>query len=239
MQFWEHEALTRRSGESHAPRIPREGVAISSPLVVAAPWSHFTHPARYRNLVAAASSATHVANSPPGRPGSTEEAPHAPVKAASASSVLGHSHQAAAIGSTTKHRRWNATTSTAQMAIVEAAARKAGSLDKFRGPPALPLSPSFPPSPSPEVRKRSMWWRAQGEMKFNLGLSGLDQLKRSRFVLLVVSALGSGCGTKPKFMMDDCFGLAMKALDLGLGWSPDLVHVDERLHAHPSKRSKV
>ena len=76
-------------------------------------------------------------------------------------------------------------------------------------------------------------------MKINLGLSGLDQLKRSRFVLLEVSALGLSCGTKPKFMMDDCFGLAMKALDLGLGWSPDLVHVDERLHAHPSKRSKV
>ena len=36
MQFWEHEALSRRSGESHAPRVPREGVATDSPLVVAA-----------------------------------------------------------------------------------------------------------------------------------------------------------------------------------------------------------
>ena len=93
---------------------------------------------------------------PPGRPGLTEEAPHAPVKAAATGSVLGHRHQAAAAGSTPKHRCWNATTSAARMAMVEAAARKAGSLDRFRGPPALPLSPSLPPSSSPEVRKKSM-----------------------------------------------------------------------------------
>ena len=57
-------------------------------------------------------------------------------------------------------------------------------------------------------------------MKFNLGLSGLDQLKRSRFVLLVVSALGLSCCTKPKFMMDDCFGLAHESIRLGFGLEP-------------------
>ena len=65
MQFWEHEALLRRSGESHAPRILRDGVAINSSLIVAIPWSHSTQPARYRNSVAVALSTTHVANSPP------------------------------------------------------------------------------------------------------------------------------------------------------------------------------
>ena len=34
-------------------------------------------------------------------------------------------------------------------------------------------------------------------------------------------------------------GLPMKALDLGLGWSPGPVRVDERLHAHPSKNPKL
>ena len=72
-------------------------------------------------------------------------------------------------------------------------------------------------------------------MKINLGLSGLDQLKRSRFVLLVVSALGLSCGTRPKFMMDDCFGLAHESIRLGLGLE---LRVDERLYANPSKNPK-
>ena len=73
-------------------------------------------------------------------------------------------------------------------------------------------------------------------MKINLGLSGLDQLKRSRFVLLVVSALGLSCGTRPKFMMDDCFGLAHESIRLGLGLEPGPFRVDERLYANPSKK---
>ncbi|CBI33501.3 unnamed protein product, partial [Vitis vinifera] len=55
-------------------------------------------------------------------------------------------------------------------------------------------------------------------MKINLGLSGLDQLKR------------------PKFMMDDCFGLAHESIRLGLGLEPGPFRVDERLYANPSKK---
>ena len=93
---------------------------------------------------------------PPGWPSPTEEAPHVPVKAAAAGSVLGHRHQAAVAGSTPESRRWNVTANAARVAIIEEVARKASSLDRFRGPPALPLSPSFPPSLSLEVRKKSM-----------------------------------------------------------------------------------
>ncbi|RVX04419.1 hypothetical protein CK203_018532 [Vitis vinifera] len=57
--------------------------------------------------------------------------PHAPVKAAAAGSVLGHRHQAAATGSTPERRRWNVTVNAARVAIIEAVARKAGSLDRF------------------------------------------------------------------------------------------------------------
>lgn len=151
MQFWEHETLLRRSGESHAPRVSPSTLPSSSlPLEATLPsppatgtrWQQHCRRSTWRT--------------PPRRPGSTEEAPHSPVKAAAAGSVLGHRHQAAAAGSTPERRRWNATVNAAWVAIIEVAARKAGSLDKFRGPPALPLSPPFPPSLSPEVRKKSM-----------------------------------------------------------------------------------
>ena len=113
-----------------------------------------TQPARYRRSVAAALSATRVASFSPRRPGLTEGAPHAPAKAAAAGSILGRGHQAAAAGSSHERRRRNATADAARMAIIEVAARKPGILDGFRGPPALAPLPSFPPSPSPEVRKK-------------------------------------------------------------------------------------
>ena len=87
---------------------------------------------------------------PPRWPGSNEEASHAPVKAAAAGSVLGHRHQAAAIGSTPERQHWNAMANAARVAIIEAAALKAGSLDQLRGL-RRSLSSPVPPSPSPEV----------------------------------------------------------------------------------------
>nr|CAN67002.1 hypothetical protein VITISV_034581 [Vitis vinifera] len=91
------------------------------------------------------------------RPGSTEEAPHAPVKAVVAGSVLGRRRQAAtagsipgrrrqaaATGSTPGRRRWNTAANTAQVALVEAA-RKVDSLDQLQGPSTTPLSPPLPP----------------------------------------------------------------------------------------------
>nr|CAN76655.1 hypothetical protein VITISV_042357 [Vitis vinifera] len=83
---------------------------------------------------------------------STEEAPHAPIKAAAAGSTLGHGHQAAAAGSTSRRRHRNMTTNTAYVAAIEAA-RRIGSLDQLRGPPAMPLSPPFPPSSSSELKE--------------------------------------------------------------------------------------
>ncbi|RVW71606.1 hypothetical protein CK203_052664 [Vitis vinifera] len=134
MQFWEHEALLRRSDESHAPRILRR-------LLQELGGSGIVDDAR--------------GELSPRRPGSTEEAPHAPIKAAAASPTLRHRHQAAAAGSTSGCRHWNMTTNTAYAAAIEAA-RRVGSLDQLRRPPAMPLSPPFPPSSSPEVKKKSM-----------------------------------------------------------------------------------
>ena len=54
----------------------------------------------------------------------------------------------------------------------------------------------------------------------DLGFRGWVPAERSRFVLLVVSALGLSCDTRPKFMMDDCFGLAHESIRLGLGLEP-------------------
>ncbi|RVW53522.1 hypothetical protein CK203_104059 [Vitis vinifera] len=168
---------------SLAPKLPKsqqmESLGCSSGsmrLSCGAPASpmHLAFcPARYRNSVAAALSATHATRQTLPQTarfdrGSVLGRRH---QAAAAGSTPGRRHQAAAAGSTPRRRRWNTTANAAWVAVIKAAGRKVGSLDQLRRPPAMPLSPPLSPSSSLEVKKESMWLKgAQREVENGLGL---------------------------------------------------------------------